>query len=113
MEKEEPPIEEKVDAAATLLFLVFILIIGYIFQGYWTGLYPFTINYAGEVSLASPIVLIILGSLALSSLVGGMIRARYPREGVVLAAIIGLAILIIVSYLILSKPVNPFPTIFT
>lgn len=108
MEKEEPPIEEKIDASATLLFLVFILIIGYILQGYWMGLYPFTINATGQVYLASPIVLIILASLALISLIGGMVRAHYPREGVILAAIIGLVILIITCCIILSEPVNPF-----
>lgn len=108
MEKEEKPEEEKVDAFATLLFLIFILIIGYVFQGWWTGLYPFTINSVGEVSLASPIVLIILGFLALLSLVGGMIRARYPREGVIATAIIGIVILIILAYVLLSTPINPF-----
>jgi hypothetical protein len=108
MAKEEPPKEEKVDALATLLFLVFILIVGYIFQGWWTGLYPFTINYVGEVSLESPIVLIILASLALLSLVGGMIRAQYPREGVIAIVIIGLVILIISAYILLSVPTNPF-----
>jgi dolichyl-phosphate-mannose--protein O-mannosyl transferase len=108
MEKEEPPIEEKAETGATLLFLVFILIIGYILQGYWIGLYPFTTNSTGQVYLAAPIVLIILASLALSSLVGGMIRAHYPRVGVILAVIIGLVILVIISYIILSKPVNPF-----
>ncbi len=108
MEKEEPPEEEKVDALATLLFLVFILIVGYIFQGWWTGLYPFTINSVGEVSLESPIVLIILGSLALLSLVGGIIRTQYPREVVIATAAIGLIILIILTYILLSIPINPF-----
>jgi Na+-driven multidrug efflux pump len=108
MENEEPSREEKTDALATMLFMVFILIILYIFQGYWTGIYPFTLNYAGDASLTSPIALIILVSLAFLSLVGGMIRARYPREGVILTVIVGLVILIILSYIILSKPVNPF-----
>ncbi|MFB0560376.1 MAG: hypothetical protein ACETWM_03915 [Candidatus Lokiarchaeia archaeon] len=108
MEKEKPPEEEKVDALATLLFLVFILIVGYIFQGWWTGLYPFTINSVGEISLTSPIVLLILGSLALLSLVGGMIRAQYSREGVIVTVIIGLVILIVLTYILLSAPSNPF-----
>ncbi len=108
MENEEPPKEEKTDALATMLFLIFIGIIAYIIQGYWSGIYPFTLNYAGEASLTSPVALIILISLAFLSLVGGMIRARYPRKGVILTVIVGLAILVILSYIILSKPVNPF-----
>ncbi|MEM2145450.1 MAG: hypothetical protein QW279_08810 [Candidatus Jordarchaeaceae archaeon] len=106
---EKPPVEEeKVDAVATLLFLAFILIVGYILQSYYTGIYPFTANSVGRVSLASPIVLIILTSLALTSLIGGMIRIRYPKESIILVAIVGLTIIIILGYLILSKPINPF-----
>jgi len=105
---EEPPVEEKVDAVATLLFLAFILIVGYILQSYYTGIYPFTANSVGQVSLASPIALIILTSLALTSLIGGMIRTQYPKEGIILVTIIGLAIIIIISYIILSKPISPF-----
>ncbi|MEM3525850.1 MAG: hypothetical protein QXV37_00415 [Candidatus Jordarchaeaceae archaeon] len=108
MEDEERSKEEKTDTGATLLFLVFILIVGYILQGYLTGLYPFTINSVGQVSLESPAVLIILTALALSSLIGGMIRARYPRESIILATIIGLTVIIILGYIFLSKSINPF-----
>ncbi|MGQ9719755.1 MAG: hypothetical protein ACUVXA_00330 [Candidatus Jordarchaeum sp.] len=108
MANEKLPEEDKVDALATLLFLVFILIIGYIFQGLWSGLFPFGINSIGEVSLESPIVLIILGSLALLSLVGGMIRAQYPREAVIIAAIIGLGVLLVLVYILLAMPTDPF-----
>ncbi len=110
MEKELPGTEkeeEKVDALATLLFLISILILGYIFQGWWTGLYPFTMNSVGEVMITSPIVLLILGSLSLLSLVGGMIRAHYSREGVILTAIAGIIILLILGYVLLSS-YNPF-----
>lgn len=105
---EEPPVEEKVDAVATMLFLAFILIVGYILQSYYTGIYPFTANSVGQVSLASPIVLIILTSLALISLIGGMIRTHYPKESVILVGIVGLTIIIILCYVILSRPINPF-----
>jgi cellulose synthase/poly-beta-1,6-N-acetylglucosamine synthase-like glycosyltransferase len=108
MENEEPPREEKADALATFLFLAFLLIVGFIFVGYWSGSYPFTANSVGAVSLASPIALIILSFLAFLSLVGGMIRARYPRWSIIIILIVGLVILVILSDTLLFMPVNPF-----
>ncbi|WXG40893.1 MAG: hypothetical protein WED07_09000 [Candidatus Freyarchaeum deiterrae] len=108
MEDKEPPKEEKTDALATFLFLVSLLVAAFIFGDYLLGIYPFTVNSVGEVYLKSPITLIILSFLAFLSLVGGMIRARYPRWGIILTVIVGLVILILLSYVLLSTPVNPF-----
>nr|MDO8077915.1 hypothetical protein [Candidatus Freyarchaeota archaeon] len=107
-EEEKPAEEEKVDAAATLLFLAFILTVGYILQGWWAGIYPFTINYAGEVYLTSPVALILLCIVAFLSLLGGMIRAQYHREYLAITVIVGLIVLAGLTFVLLSQAANPF-----
>lgn len=70
---------DDVDGLATLLFLGFVCIIGYLLESYWNGLFPFYINYANTVFLASPHGLIALCGLAIAFLVLGALKAKYSR----------------------------------
>ena len=92
---------QEMGAAATLFFLCFVCIIGYILEALWAGLYPFTIVYYSEtVILLSPLALLGLCSLALLFLALGMLKAGYPRSTVLIIALTGISFIILLWLLL-------------
>lgn len=86
---------EEVGGFATLLFLGFVGIIGYILEAYWNGMFPFYISFTNTVVLTSPHGLLALCSIAVALLVLGALKANYPRSVVAIFLIGGCATLLL------------------
>ena len=91
--------ESDVGGLATLLFLGFVCVVGYLLESYWNGLFPFYISYTNTVLLVSPHGLIVMCSLAVAFLVLGAFKARYPRL-VITIFLVGGCIVILLLWLV-------------
>ncbi|MEM1512526.1 MAG: hypothetical protein QXN15_08220 [Candidatus Jordarchaeales archaeon] len=99
-EEHQEEQRSEVGGLATLLFLGFVCVIGYILESYWNGLFPFYINYANMVLLASPYGLMALCGLALVFLVLGALKAKYSRI-VVVTFLIGGCVVLFLLWLVI------------